>query len=388
MQTEFAESSTREDFFMRTGQLICAISEQCADLLYACEFYAPDPVLYFAAGNEKGLAVSILEYNRAARETKPGVKVYDRNDFFDKDDLNRKTSDLIVKLTEKFKIDCWQVPYDFRFGLARELNRAGVQISPVKGEFYPERRTKSEMEVDKIRKAQRVAESAMRRAEEILGEASIGNDGVIMWQGDALTSEILRAELSIVILRQDMNSKGLIAAGGGESSEPHNFGTGPLIANSPIVIDIFPRDTITGYWGDMTRTYVKGKADKRVKCAYAAVHDAKEAAKEKIMNGVIASEIHQLAFDRMDGHGFPTGHKQGKHYGFIHGLGHGVGLDIHEAPRLSPLNPSPLETGDVVTVEPGLYYPEWGGIRLEDVVVVREDGCECLTEMPEELEIS
>ena len=153
-------------------------------------------------------------------------------------------------------------------------------------------------------------------------------------------------------------------------------------------MDVFPRSMTSGYWGDLTRTMVKGKAPEVVKKAYAAVFEAREFAKTLIRPGAIPEDIHRAAEGVLEKHGFMTGRNDAGDFGFFHGLGHGVGLEIHEAPRLSLRNRTPLKGGEIITVEPGLYYPEWGGIRLEDMVYVESSGsCRCLTEVEDFLEI-
>jgi Xaa-Pro aminopeptidase len=153
------------------------------------------------------------------------------------------------------------------------------------------------------------------------------------------------------------------------------------------VVDIFPRLKCCGYWGDMTRTFVKGRPAPEMKRAYEAVKEARDFSKSVIRAGALPSEIYKSAMNILGKRGFQTGRNERGSYGFFHSLGHGLGLDIHEEPRLSPKNCAPLESGNVVTVEPGLYYPEWGGIRLEDTVVVRKDSAETITSFPTSFEV-
>ena len=179
-----------------------------------------------------------------------------------------------------------------------------------------------------------------------------------------------------------------IIACGIQCAAPHNIGSGPVKAGEPVVADIFPRSDASGYWGDMTRTFLKGKAPKSLMRAYNAVKKASETAMSMIRAGVIAADVHTAASETMAELGFRTGRgRDGMPCGFIHGLGHGVGLEIHEGPRVSPLNRKPLRSGNVISVEPGLYYPEWGGIRLEDLVVVTKDGYRNFNSMEKEFEI-
>ncbi|MDQ7011691.1 MAG: M24 family metallopeptidase, partial [Mariprofundaceae bacterium] len=155
----------------------------------------------------------------------------------------------------------------------------------------------------------------------------------------------------------------------------------------PIIIDIFPRMLDSGYWGDMTRTYVKGKADAEIKKLYRAVREGQDIGLGMAADGVNGADIHRAISEYFAAQGFPTRTYRGRQTGFFHGTGHGVGLDIHEAPRVST-HDAQLQAGHVITIEPGLYYPSIGGVRLEDMVVVRQGGCENLTRHPRRLEIA
>ena len=222
----------------------------------------------------------------------------------------------------------------------------------------------------------------------VLRETDIDSAGRLIWNGEVLTSEILRGEIDLEMVKLGMLPTGTICAGGEQGSQPHNVGSGPLFANRPIVMDIFPRSAETGYWGDLTRTVVRGRAPEIVRKAYDAVLAARELGKSLIAVGADPAEIHRAAAASMEKAGFRTGQNEKSAFGFFHGLGHGVGLDIHESPRLSPRNANPLRGGEVITVEPGLYYPEWGGIRLEDLVYLSPgNGPQCLTELEDFLEL-
>ena len=177
-----------------------------------------------------------------------------------------------------------------------------------------------------------------------------------------------------------------IVACGREATDPHQIGQGYLRAHQPIIIDIFPRLLASGYWGDMTRTYVKGKASRDVRKLYLTVRQGQDIGLSMVCDGAHGESIHQSIVRHFEACGFRTEIQRGRQAGFFHGTGHGVGLDVHESPRISTRD-DVLHTGNVVTVEPGLYYPGLGGVRLEDMVVVRNDGCENLTRHPRRMEI-
>ena len=370
---------------MNKADLIFAAGEASADILYASGFQAPDPFIYFSCLDERAVIVSALEQDRAEKECKKSIKIFGRNDF----SKDEKTSnlDVIRSLAKSRDISKFRVPHDFPLALADELRKHGLSVCAEKSAFYPSRQYKSNNEIVQLNAALRVAEEAMRRGIDIIKEASVNKDDILEWNGKILSSEILQAEINIAMIRRGGFSDSTIAACGSQSAEPHNTGTGPLFANKTIIIDIFPRIRKSAYWGDISRTLVKGKAPDIVKKAYKAVFEAREYAKSLIKPGAIPAEIHKAAKELMEKQGFKTGRKNEHNVGCFHGLGHSIGLEIHEKPSLNPANKEPLKGGEVITVEPGLYYPEWGGVRLEDVIAVTKDGCNCLTRMENILEI-
>lgn len=372
---------------MKKASLIVADSEKSADLLYATGFRAPDPYIYFSLGSKKGVILSVLEYDRGCRECRDGVHVFRYEDFVRRG--RRGMGDVLRVLAKSLKVSEFRVPPDFPLGLADFLRKHGVEVGSASREFFPGRRYKTEPEIGHLREALRITGLGMRRAENILREAEVSPSGVLYWNGAPLTSEILRAEINIELIRRDAFADSTIAAGGRQGAEPHNCGSGELSAGTPVVIDIFPKvAAAAGYHGDMTRTFVKGKAPEIVRRAYDAVLNTRERCKAMIRAGAVPAEIHAFAAEFLERQGFPTGRRpDGRSYGFFHGLGHGLGLEVHEAPRMNLRNSTPFKGGEVVTVEPGLYDPEWGGVRLEDVVAVRPDRAECLTEYPDQLEL-
>ena len=368
----------------KIGKLIVGSGEGSADMRYATRLSTPDAFIW-GADDETAVAVlSPLEFDRASEQAKPGLRLLRESEL---DGSGR--AEKIVKLAELLGVSGFEVPAEFPLALADELRGAGLTLSPAgEGAFFPEREFKHENEVALVVKSLRAAEAGVERAARVLADSSVAADGTLIYEGKTLSSERLRAEIDAELLRHGTLPTGTICAGGPQGACPHNAGEGPLYANSPIVMDIFPRSTTSGYWGDLTRTMLKGKASQTVANAYRAVREARDHAKTLIRPGAIPEEVHKAAAAILEKHGFFTGRNDAGDFGFFHGLGHGVGLEIHEAPRLSLRNRTPLRGGEIVTVEPGLYYPEWGGIRLEDMVFVEPGGsCRCLTECPDFLEI-
>ncbi len=370
------------------GRLIYAAGEACADLLYASGVMTPDPFLWYAVPGETGIVMSPLEVGRARKEARQGVRVRSLEQAAQAWQLpqgKRGPVDLVRGLAKTTGIRHWSVPYDFPYGLAMALRRFRLVLTPV-AEFFPERAVKSETEVERLRGGVQLAEAGLARALAILRKATIENDRVI-WKRKVLTAERLRGEVDAEIARLGGTASHTITAPGPQGADCHMSGTGPIFAHQPIVLDVFPRVDRTGYFGDLTRTVVKGKAAPVVQRAYEVVRTAQRKAIEAVAAGVTGKRVHQLVVDTIAASGFPTDAKAVPPHGFFHGTGHGLGLEVHEAPRLSLGYDQPLVAGNVVTVEPGVYYPEWGGVRLEDVVVVRDGGCENLTTAPFELEI-
>ena len=373
---------------MKKGKLIVASSHDSADLLYAAGFMAPDPFVFFSIEGElNGIVVTALELVRARSEVKEGITVFDRDDIIPKGCVEKSLKTVVRGVVKKFPVETWEVPATFPLVYAEYLKSLGINFTCIDGDFFPQRSRKTSDELSYIFDAVKLTEKAMHRAESIIREAVIHDDGKLFWQGSTLTSEIIKREINIEAVRCDAVAQATIVACGKHSSEPHNIGSGAIMAGQPIVVDIFPRVESNGYWGDMTRTFVKGKAEKTVRKAYEAVKGARDFAKGKIKAGLIPSELHKEVIDYLEEQGFKTGKSSGSYFGFFHGLGHGLGLEIHEKPSVGSLSDEPLKVNEVITVEPGVYYPEWGGVRLEDVVVVKKNGIECFTEYPDCLEI-
>ena len=368
---------------LRVGKLMISSGEKNSDMRYASQVSTPDDILWFSADKICGLVASPLEYDRVRSECRPETAVFSEAEF-----CGPKYLDMVKNIALRYRLDGFAVPGDFPLLLADRLRADGLVIEAAEESFFPEREFKQRFEVDKITLALRAAEAGCQRAFTVLKECDIDSRKRLIWQDNVLTSEILRSEIDCVILKSGALPTGTICAGGVQGAQPHNQGSGVLYADSPIVMDIFPRSASTGYWGDLTRTVVRGRASDIVKKAFDAVFEARELAKNMLKIGAVPAEIHKAAAVSMERKGFYTGCSDSGNYGFFHGLGHGVGLDIHENPRLSPRNNEPLRGGEVVTVEPGLYYAEWGGIRLEDMVYVDYSGkAETLTEIDTFLEI-
>lgn len=385
---------------MKKGRFCYAASENCADLLYLSGFSAPDAFLWLEFEGQQFIVVSPLEYGRACRQARDDIRVLSYEDAKKLFGIkNLKISQIIAGASRIANVWNWETPGHCPLSLVEAIHKTNlktldgkssgekISIKAFKGDFCPERMVKTADEAEKLRQAENIAQAGLARALQIIGEAKVAKNGNLRWNGENVTSEMLQGEINAEIARNGGAAAGTIVAHGIQGAFPHNTGEGAICADEPIVIDIFPRCCATGYFGDLTRTVVKGKAPDIVKKAFEAVYDAQRTVLQMLKPGVKGIEAHKKADDVMKAHGFKTDLKSETPYGFIHGLGHGVGLEIHEKPSLNLRNPKPLVAGNVVTIEPGLYYPEWGGIRIEDMAMITEDGIDNFTNYPVFLEI-
>jgi Xaa-Pro aminopeptidase len=265
------------------------------------------------------------------------------------------------------------VAADFPVGVARRLERAGVAVTVARDALFPERAVKSAAELRRLRESQQAAVLAMRAAQALIQSADAGRDGRLESRRTVLTAEAVRETIARTLLAHDCFCRDTIVAGGDDGADPHEQGSGPLREGEPIVIDIFPQHNRHGYWGDLTRTVLRGKASPALRKLYQAVRAAQNAALSHVKPGVKCATVHNAAVEEFARRGYTTRIVDGRPEGFIHSTGHGVGLSVHEAPSVGPTD-TRLRSGHVVTIEPGLYYPGLGGVRIEDTVAVTPTG--------------
>jgi Xaa-Pro aminopeptidase len=271
---------------------------------------------------------------------------------------------------------------------AEMVRRAGIEIACDLELGVAQRRSKDEQEVAWLREAQEVTENAMQMACELVARATAGEDGVLLHDGQPLTAERVRAAIDHWLLDRGYVNPTSIIAGGPVGADCHDVGHGPLRTGQPVIIDIFPRNRETLYNGDCTRTVVHGEVPDEIAKMHAAVRAAKAAATAAVKAGVTGEDVHEATKASIIGSGYAVDSLDGKPDDFCaltHGTGHGVGLDVHEPPLLDRKGP-PLVVGDAITIEPGLYRKDLGGVRVEDMVIVTEDGCENLNRLPEGLQ--
>ena len=369
--------------------LIVAASESDANMLYATAFFAPDPFIFFQHRGRKYVVMSDLEIDRAKRQADVDTVLSLSRYAAEARKRGRRapnTADIIELIFREKGIRRAVVPATFPTLLADELRSRGFTLDVKRDPFFDGREKKSADEVKKIRDSLAAAEAGLEAGIAAVKKSRIGRDRYLYLNGSRLTSETLKSIVNTAIMSRGWVPSHTIIASGDQCCDPHNEGSGPIKADSSIIFDIFPRSQKTGYFGDLSRTIVRGRASERLKEAYVTVQAGQQIAYRDIRNGANGKAIHQKILDLFARRGFPTGKIDGRMQGFFHGTGHGLGLDIHEPPRISPVEAT-LRTGHVVTVEPGLYYLGMGGVRLEDVVVVTPKGNRNLTRAPQFLEV-
>jgi Xaa-Pro aminopeptidase len=371
------------------AELIVAPSEGDANMLYAVGFFVPDPFIFFQHKNTKYAVLSDLEIDRAKKQAHVdrvlSLSLYQKK--LRKLGKSPATmSDILDLLFRERGIRSLVVPANFSALLADQLRAKGYNLSIKRDPFWDERETKNNREVKQITESLRVARLGLEAGIRMLKRTKSKRDGYLYLNGSRLTSEMLKTAVNTTIMAQGWLPSHTIISSGNQCVDPHHEGSGPIKANTSIIFDIFPRSQQNGYFGDLSRTVVRGRASEKIKAIYATVQAGQKIGYDNIRDGVNGKEVHKKILDLFEARGFHTGKIKGRMQGFFHGTGHGLGLDIHEAPRIAPVDAT-LRTGHVVTVEPGLYYLGVGGVRLEDVVLVTPKGNRNLTDCPQFLEI-
>ncbi|GAB6861616.1 M24 family metallopeptidase [Haloplanus litoreus] len=356
---------------------------------YLSGFDAPDPFVTCYTPDGVHLLVSGLEYGRAKKDARADtvsrLADYDYRERVSEAGQVAGRAAVVADFLAERAVGSVAVPARFPLGTADGLREAGVTVDVDDGDAVTRiRAVKTSEEVEYVRRAQRANERAMAAAESVIESATVV-EGVLHRDGDPLTSEAVRREIELTLLREGCALDETIVACGADAADPHDRGSGPLRADEPIVVDIFPRDKGTRYHADMTRTFLKGTPDSTLREWFDLTDEARRAGLDALEPGVTGEAVHGAVCDVYEAAGVPTLRTNpGAETGFIHSTGHGVGLDVHELPRIAP-DGDELEPGNVVTIEPGLYDPDVGGVRIEDLVVVTEDGYENLTDYPVEL---
>ena len=379
---------------MPDSRLIYADSIRDPDLFVATGVSIVDPFTYVETDGKRVIVTSELEAD-AARRNSSATDVWTGSEFgareLVKGGMSHEQASLEVvrRALEKLGVRDVAVPPSFPLELADYLRGHGLTVQPDRASFEMRRRVKDERQLDGIRAAQKATEAAFARAVEVIGGSSPGGDGLV-FGGEPLTAERLTAELEDVLRAHGCEGEQPLVGNGPIGANVHEHGTGPIRPHESVIIDIFPRHIASRYHADMTRTFCFGDAPEQLRHMHATVYEALRVSEERIAAGVNGTAVWEAACDAIEAGGYRTtrglGEGETLDEDFFHGLGHGVGVEVHEAPNLG-LAGDDLLVGDVVTIEPGVYRKGFGGIRLEDLGVVREGGCDILTDFPYDLEI-
>ncbi|MSU65286.1 MAG: aminopeptidase P family protein [Opitutus sp.] len=353
--------------------LLYADTESNSDALYFGRVAAPDAFVAFGLRGKKYAVVGALEFGRVRKTSDFDVVLPLERYLQRARELwpQRKpgAAEVIYLLAKDLKQSRFTVGHDFPAGVYDKLFELGLDLTVADGALFPAREIKTPAEAAAIRQGNHCSALGFAAAERILRGSRISGRKLI-YRGKAVTSESIRFAIEVACLEAGASAAHTIVAGGDQACDPHERGSGPLRPHELIILDIFPRLSASGYFGDMTRTFLRGRANDAQRALVAAVRAAQLAALKIIRAGVNGRNVHRQVVDVFTARGYETRHTATGSVGFFHGTGHGLGLAVHEPPRLSGAVDYALRQNSVVTVEPGLYYPGLGGCRIEDVVQV------------------
>jgi Xaa-Pro aminopeptidase len=362
------------------------------ELRHEVPLVIPDGFLYLEKDRRRVVAVHSLEIPRI-REDAPGLEIIPTPELGE-DDLYAQglqgpaiALELVVRACREVGIERAAVPPQFPLDVADHLRANGVELTVDRDLFDDRRRSKNETELRGIRNAQKACEAALDAARDLLRRAQRNGAGLEV-DGKPLTSERIKRVIEGVFADHDVEGSEMIVSHGPQTAVGHDMGSGQIRQNEPIVFDLFPKDKQTGCYADMTRTYVVGEPSDEVKEWYRLVKEALDRSTAEVKPGANGRKLFELVCDIFGSAGYKTAlNKEPGEVledGFFHSLGHGVGLEVHELPSMSRTGHD-LVPGDVITIEPGLYRSGYGGLRLEDLVLVTKDGYEVITDYPYEL---
>jgi Xaa-Pro aminopeptidase len=370
--------------------LICGDTLRSPEMRHEVPLGIGDPFLYLEANGRRAVLTNVLEVDRIARQAPELERLL--GEQFGRDELIAQglsfeaiARELFVRAVREFGIAEAVVPPDFPLAVADRLRAEGIELAADDELFVERRRRKTDAELAGIRRAAHAAVAGVQECARVLREAEIDGDG-LRHEGEVLTSELLRTRIREVCARLGAPAPDdiIVAPMRPGDAVGHESGSGPLPAHAPICLDLWPQDEASGCWADMTRSWVRGEVSDEVAGLHRLVLEAHERALAAVRAGVRGVDVYGAACDVFEAAGHPTQRtkKPGEslQHGFFFGLGHGVGLEVHEAPALGRTGQAPLIAGDVVAVEPGTVDPEHGGMRVEDLVLVTDDGYELLTE--------
>lgn len=375
--------------------LMAGIPDKNSSLYHAIRFNVGDPaaiVTLNGSGPPKSMLIlRDIEVSRARRQAKVN-EVYCPADFEPEGGLSgdRETATAQAAAECLFRHGIKSVIADRSLPLifADVIRSRGIEVCCDMDKGVADRRAKDQQEIEFLRQAQQVTEEAVEMACRMIAQAQPDREGVLIHDGVPLTSERVRFEIDVFLLKKGYSNPPSIIAGGPTGADCHDIGNGLLRTSEPIIVDIFPQNRLTRYNGDCTRTVVNGEISDVLVKMHAAVVSAKRAGTAEVKAGVTGEKVHRAVIEKIQQHGFsiglPTADSPKEYTAMVHGTGHGIGLEVHEPPLLDFKGPK-LVVGDALTIEPGLYSEAIGGIRVEDMVIVTEAEAISLNQLPEGL---
>jgi Xaa-Pro aminopeptidase len=374
--------------------LIVGDTVRTPELRHEVPLIVPDPFVYAEIDGRRLVVIAAME---VARVDALGVGLEVRpTEEFGADEIRRSglsrraaADELAIRVVQGLGIGHARVPRTFPLGLADRLRSGGIALDVDQELFDDRRRRKSPQELAGIRRAQRAAEAGMATARDLLARAEPMNGGLSV-DGEVLTCELVKGRIQETFLAYGALADEMVVSHGPQTAIAHDMGSGPISADDVVLLDLFPVDVESACFADLSRTYVVGRARPEFREWYALCREALALAADEVRPGADGREVYRRVSAFFADHGFPTllTKPEGEVLldGFYHGLGHGVGLEVHEAPGLGTYGDE-LVAGDVITIEPGLYRQGFGGVRVEDLLHVTDDGYELLTDCPYELEV-
>jgi len=378
-----------------TDALIIGDTFRTPELRHEVPLGVPDPFVYLEHDGDRHVYVGSMEVGRI-RGLGLDLTVHPLEEigidelFAQKLDWHEIRLEAAARVCAHAGLTSAVVPHTFPSGHLDRLRRAGVELTVDQDVFDARRRVKTAAQLEGVRRAQRAAEAGLAAAVALLRGAE-NRDGLLVLDGEPLTVERIKASMRVVFAGHGCSAEEFIVAPGPQGAAGHEMGHGPIRHGEPVVFDLWPRDDASSCFADMTRTVSVGPVVDEVREWHRLTKEALDTTTALIRAGVECHSVFDAACEIYEAAGYPTQRTKAEgetlDRGFFHGLGHGVGLEVHEGPYLGRLPGGTLVAGDVVTLEPGLYDPAIGGVRLEDLVLVTDDGCEVLTRFPYDLEV-
>jgi len=377
-----------------TSVLIVGDTMRTPELRHEVPLGIPDPFFYAELGGRRVVVISAMEAMRV-EGLGPSLEVRTGEEF-GADELRRSgldvhayANELAVRVVRGLGVERATVPRKFPLGIADALRATGIELTVDQKLFDDRRRRKSPHELAGIRRAQRAAEAGVAVARDLLRRSKPSNGGLSV-DGEPLTCELVKERVQSEFLAHGALAEEMIVSHGPQTAIGHDMGSGSIAANDVVLLDLFPVDLESSCVADLTRTFVVGDVSDEFRDWHRLCKEALDLAVAEIRPGVNGGDVHRQVSEFFAERGFPTllTKPEGEvlQDGFYHGLGHGVGLEVHETPSLGMLGEE-LVAGDVITIEPGLYRQGFGGVRVEDLLHVTEDGYELLTDCPYDLEL-